>query len=160
MMANICNHIQDLNYQDYSEKGYINTFNHITPQALMTTIFSKRLSDFVADTHERRNMPELITGEFSEAQIKDLNDGAADNYLDMINNEWGQRLGKILKKEYHVNRKTMWTPEMLSNYLNDIQSYFSWSLQISFKPFRKSDEVIVRFANKINKVMEEVPLIK
>ncbi len=139
--------------EDLSGKGYLNTFNHITAQAFMTSIFSERFADFVADVHERHRMPELITGNFSEDQINDLEDGPVDNYLDMINNEWGQELGKILRKKYSINHKTYWTPALLADYLNDIQSYHSWALHIGFRPFRPSDDLVKRFATKLNKVL-------
>lgn len=141
---------------DFSEKGYINTFNHITAQAFMTSIFTERLADFMADLHELGNMPELITGKFSEDQILDIENGVVDNYLDMINNEWGQELGKLLKSKYNITRKTHWTPELLANYLNDIQGYYSWAFQIGFNPYRASDEKVMRFSSKINTVMKDV----
>jgi hypothetical protein len=142
--------------EDLSEKGYFNTFNHIMGQAFMASIFSERLADFIADVHERQTLPELITGVFSEAQLKDIDDGPVDNYVDLINNEWGQELGKLLKKKYDISRETYWTPALLANYLNDIQNYFSWAFQISFLPFSTSDEVIIRFSSKMNSVLENV----
>ena len=45
--------------KDLGEKGYLNTFNHLTAQAIMTSLFSERLADFVADVHERHNMPDF-----------------------------------------------------------------------------------------------------
>ncbi len=147
--------------EDYvSEKGYINSFNHITAQAFMTTIFSEKLADFVADTHERGHLPELITGKFSQEQIDDLEKGPVDNYVDVINNEWGQELGKRLKKKYNIDRTTYWTPQLLKDYLNDIQLYYSWAFQISFKPYKTSDRVVIRYAKKINRVMNEAALLK
>jgi hypothetical protein len=140
--------------EELSGKGYLNTFNHITAQAFMTSIFSERFADFVADVHERHRMPELITGNFSADQINDLEDGPVDNYLDMINNEWGQELGKLLREKYSITRKTYWTPALLSNYLNDIQSYHSWAFHIGFRPFRPSDDLVRRFASKLNKVLD------
>ncbi len=158
MMKNISNYPKIYSSKDFTEKGFINTFNHITPQAFMTTLFSEKLADFVADTHERRNMPTLITGKFSQLQISDMENGPVDNYLDMINNEWGQELGIFLKEKYNITRKTNWTPELLSNYLNDIQSYCSWALKIAFTPFSSSDELVVRFSSKINNLMAFAPL--
>jgi hypothetical protein len=137
---------------DLSEKGYLNTFNHITAQAFMTSIYSERLADFVADVHELYNMPELITGHFTEEQLADFENGPVDNYLDMINNELGQELGKELGKKYNINRLTYWTPALLTDYLNDIQSYHSWAFQIGFKPFKVTDELVIRFAGKINMI--------
>ena len=138
---------------DLGEKGYLNTFNHITAQALMTSLFSEKLADFVADVHELYNMPELITGKFTGDQLKNMIDGPADNYIDMINNEWGQELGKLLRAKYGITPETEWTPELLANYLNDIQSYCSWALQIGFTPFRATDKKVIQFARKMNTVL-------
>jgi hypothetical protein len=140
--------------KDLGEKGYLNTFNHITAQAFMTSVFSEEVADFVADVHELYNMPELITGTFTQDQIEDFENGPVDNYVDMINNEWGQELGKVLAGKYKISRQTVWTPVLLRNYLNDIQSYHSWTFQIGFEPFRTSDEKVIRFAKKINQVMD------
>jgi hypothetical protein len=143
------------NTRDSTEKGYINTFNHITAQAIITTCFSEELADFVADIHERDRHPELITGIFTPAQIADLEEGPVDNYVDLVNNEWGQEIGKQLKVKYGINRKTNWTPELLANYLNDIQAYYIWAFQIGFKPFRPEDKVVRVFANKMNTIMRD-----
>ncbi len=140
--------------EDLSEKGYINTFNHANSQAFMTTIFSEELADFIADTHERSNMPELISGRFTAEDLADIKNGPVDNYVDIINNEWGQELGKMLGVKYNINRETIWTAELLTNCLNDLQSYYSWVFQIGFEPFRASDDLMIRFSKKINKVME------
>jgi hypothetical protein len=141
------------NTKDSTEKGYINTFNHFTAQAITTTLFSEELADFVADIHERDRHPELITGRFTAAQIADLGGGPVDNYVDIVNNEWGQEIGKQLKVKYGINRATNWTPELLANYLNDMQVYYIWAFQIGFKPFRPEDKVVRIFANKMNAVM-------
>lgn len=142
--------------KDLSEKGYLNTFNHITAQAFMTSIFSEKLAGFVSDVHERYYTPELITGMFTEDQIADMEEGPVDNYLDMINNEWGQELGKVLREKYDISRKTHWTPELLANYLNDVQSYNTWAFQIGFKPFRATDDLVIRYSYKINKVVHDI----
>jgi len=145
---------------DLTEKGYLNSFNHITAQALMTGIFSEKLADFVADLHERSNMPEIVKGNFSQEQLEDLKKGPVDNYVDVINNEWGQELGKVLQKKYALNRTTHWTPELLTDYMNDIQSYYSWAFQISFQPFKTTDDLIIKYATKINRVMNDATLLK
>jgi len=139
--------------KDLSEKGYINTFNHIVAQAMISAIFSERMADFIADAHERRNMPSLITGEFTREQLTDIENGPADNYLDIINNEWGQEIGKQLKTKYNICRSTVWTQELLVECINDIQSYCSRVFGIGFEPFWHSDEVIIRFAEKLNVVL-------
>jgi hypothetical protein len=141
------------NTRDSTEKGYLNTFNHITAQAIVTTCFSEELADFIADIHERDRHPELITGIFTPAQIADLEEGPVDNYVDIVNNEWGQEIGKQLKVKYGINCETKWTPELLANYLNDLQIYFIGAFQIGFKPFRPEDKIVRGFANKMNIVM-------
>lgn len=140
--------------RDLGEKGYLNTFNHITAQAFMTSVFSEEVADFVADVHELYNMPELISGHFTQEQLDDFENGPVDNYVDMINNEWGQELGKVLAEKYKITQETFWTPALLRNYLNDIQSYHSWTFQIGFEPFRTTDEKVIRFAEKINQVLD------
>jgi len=157
MKNNISKEDQTLATKDeLSDKGYVNTFNHIVAQALMTTLFSEALADFVADTHERKNLPELITGDFTEKQRSDIKNGAVDNYVDIINNEWGQELGKLLKLKYNIDRKTIWDSELLANYLNELQSYFGYVFKIRFKPFTSKDEITTRFSLKINRIMDDV----
>jgi len=150
-----------INARDSTEKGYINSFNHITAQAITTSCFSEGLADFVGDSHERYFHPELITGKFPEKEVTDLAEGPVDNYVDLINNEWGMELGKNLKEKYHISQETHWTPELLANYLNDLQSYYGWAFQIGFRPFSAQDDLVIRFANKMNIVMSgTVPLGK
>jgi hypothetical protein len=146
--------------RDSTEKGYLNSFNHITAQAFITSCFSEKLADFVGDAHERYYHPDLITGKFSEEQVKDLDEGPVDNYVDVVNNEWGQELGKILKGKYGIDQSTYWSPELLANYLNDLQSYYSWAFQIGFRPVRSEDEVVIRFSNKLNVVMSKAVRIE
>lgn len=150
-----------IDLRDSTEKGYINTFNHMTSQAFITSIYSEELADFIGDSHERYFHPELITGKFPQKEILDLGEGPVDNYVDLINNEWGQELGKELKEKYHITLNTIWSPEFLTNYLNAVQSYYSWALQIGFKPFTNQDEIVIRFSNKLNLVIHSsVPLTK
>jgi hypothetical protein len=142
--------------RDSTEKGYINTFNHITAQAFITSCFSEEIADFLGDVHERYNMPQLITGEFTNTQLSDTVNNPVDNYVDLINNEWGQEIGKRLRKKFSIDMDTYWTPELLSNYLNEIQSCYRWAFQIGMDPFKPEDELVVRFSDKINKVMRGV----
>ncbi len=137
-------------HRDSTEKGYLNSFNHLTAQAFISSIFSEDIADFVADVHERKNMPELISGIFNENQLADPIDNPIDNYVDMINNEWGQELGKQLKAKYKIRPTTFWTPQLLADYLNDLQSYYSWAFEIGFSPFRADEDLILRFSKKIN----------
>ncbi|MFN8395013.1 MAG: hypothetical protein U0176_10230 [Bacteroidia bacterium] len=144
---------------DSSEKGYLNTFNHMTAQAFITTLFSEDLADLVADLHERKNMPALTTGSFTSGQLSDVNNNPVDNYVDMINNEWGQQLGHALRDEFEIQSETTWTPELLAQYLNRLQEYYEWAFRIGMMPFRVQDPLVIRFANKLNVVLQEVSRI-
>ncbi|MEL6805150.1 MAG: hypothetical protein AAFO91_15365, partial [Bacteroidota bacterium] len=86
--------------------------------------------------------------------------GVVDNLVDMLNNEWGQELGKQLAAKYQIEHATIWTPALLSNFLNDIQRYFSWAFQLPFQPFRPSDEIVQRFSQKLNFVMADQYVLK
>jgi hypothetical protein len=141
--------------RDSLEKGYINTFNHITAQAIITSFFSENLADLISDLHERMNMPELTTGKFTEAQLKDSLNNPMDNYVDIINNEIGQQLGLRLKEKYKINERTVCTPYLLADYLNDVQSYYMWSMQIGMDKFRPTDELIKKFSRKLNRILQE-----
>ncbi|TSA51857.1 MAG: hypothetical protein D4R43_00140 [Sphingobacteriales bacterium] len=144
---------ENMSEKDLGEKGYLNTFEHVTTSAMMASIFSESIADFVGDAHERSTMPELITGKFTTQEITDIDFGPVDNYLDLINNEWGQRFGKVLKEKYHINQNTLWTPKLLADFLNDLESYYSWVFKIAFNPVTPDEEIIIQFALKMNKVL-------
>ncbi|MBI1307688.1 MAG: hypothetical protein GC181_13880 [Bacteroidetes bacterium] len=146
-----------LTERDSSEKGYINTFNHVTAQAFITTFFSEEVAEFIADMHERENMPELISGLFKESQLTDPDNNPVDNYVDIINNKLGQDLGTRLKKKYQITEETIWTPKLLSDYLNDMQDFYAWSFNIGFTPYHETDELVMRFCEKIAVVSKGVP---
>ena len=138
--------------RDSSEKGFINTINHITAQSFITSIYSENIADGIADMHELKHMPELCTGKFSENQLSDTLNYPLDNYVDMINNEIGQWLGNSIKKKLKINTTTFWTPQLMKLYLNELVKYYSWSFGIGMKPFSEEDEIVIRFADKINKI--------
>ena len=139
-------------YRDSLEKGYLNTFNHVTGQALVSALYSVEMADFVGDVHELDNMRELTSGFFSEEQLNDTVNFPTDNYVDLINNEIGQLIGSELKSFYQIDHQTVWTPELLSEFMNQIQAYYAWALDIDMSPFSPNDDVIVAFANKLNVV--------
>ncbi len=147
--------VEEMTEKDLSEKGLINTFNHINGQALITSLFSESFADYVADLHERNNLNEMIKGEFTQLQIEDLENGPVDNYGDLINNEWGQELGKALKNKYNISKSTKWTTSLVADYLNSVQAYYAWAFQINFEPIKETDELIVKLAPKLNRIMFE-----
>ena len=141
--------------KDSSEKGYVNTFNHVNGQALITALFSENLADFIADVHELHYMPQLTTGHFTQEQLLDTLNYPVDNYIDLINNEIGQELGNQLRQKYQLTPTTYWSPVLLTNVLNDLQNYYMKSFHIWMKPFNQEDKLIHRYASKINVVLAQ-----
>lgn len=139
----------------FSEYGYINTYNHVVAQALITIIYSDAIADSIACYHERIRFDELI----SPVNHEELTQIHIDNYVDMVNNEIGQRLGLATSDFLMLDRNEKWDPQKLSRVLNLFQSYFSRHFQTSFEPFRPDEEEIIRFAQKINVVNDGVPIV-
>lgn len=139
----------------FSEYGYINTYNHVVAQALITIIYSDAIADSIACYHERIRSDELI----SPLKHEELSQMHIDNYVDIINNEIGQRLGLAISNFLLVNRHDEWNPQKLSKVLNLLQSYFSRHFHTSFEPFRPNQREIIRFTQKINIVNAGVPII-
>lgn len=144
------------NVRDSSEKGYINTFNHVTAQAIITSFFSEDLGDLIGDLHERQNMPEITSGRFTQKQLNDSINSPEDNYVDIINNEIGQKIGLKLRHKYKLNETTKCNEVLLASYLNDIQSYYMWALEIGMDPYRPTDDIIIKFSNKINALLKSL----
>ena len=143
------------NFRDSSEKGYINTFNHISAQALITALYDEEIADYVATVHERQNMPQLVSGLFSQTQLNDTLDFPVDNYVDIINNELGQELGKFLKTELDITESTPWTPKLTTTFLNALNDYYSASFQLSITPYTAQDPIIIRFSEKLQIIQKE-----
>lgn len=139
-----------LQQRDRGEKGYLNSFNHITAQAFITSIYDEEMADHIADVHELYNMPELVHGVFTDKQLNHPDDNPVDNYVDLINNEIGQELGKKLKEEYGISRETKWTAPLLCKYLNELQSFYSKAFRIRMLPFKEDQIIIARFVIKLN----------
>lgn len=139
--------------RDSSEKGFINTFNHVTGQAMITTLFSEETADMLSILHERKTMNELTTGQFSTEQLNDPDNNPIDNYVDMINNEWGHQIGHVLRDKYKIHANTIWTAALLTNYINDLCDYYCWSFSIRIQPFTEKDDIMIRYAQKINRIM-------
>lgn len=144
-----------LNAKDSSEKGFLNTFNHVTAQAIVTAIYSVETAHFVGNVHELHNMPELTTGLFTIEQLENPDNNPVDNYVDIINNHLGEKLGYQLGKKLGITPHTKWTPTLLAEFLNELQGYYCWSFQIGMKPFSNDDDLVIRYAEKINKVLGE-----
>ena len=138
-----------------SEKGLINTFNHILGQTFFTSIYSEGISDFIADVHERGNLKAMTNGAFTEEELDDIEFGAVDNYVDIVNNEIGQELGKSLRKKYQMHKDMIWNEALLCNYLNDVQAHFTWCLHLNFEPFKVGDPEIGIYVKKLNRLTDD-----
>ncbi|MBK6701422.1 MAG: hypothetical protein IPG55_16360 [Saprospiraceae bacterium] len=99
-------------------------------------------------------MPEITSGRFTERQLKDSINSPEDNYVDIINNEIGQKIGLALKEKYQFNSKTACNPILLTAFLNDIQRYYIYALEIGLDDFRPSDVDVIKFSNKINTMLK------
>jgi hypothetical protein len=97
-------------------------------------------------------MPQLVSGKFTDFQLNDTINFPVDNYVDIINNELGQELGKFLKYKYAINQETRWTADFTCKFLNEVQDYYAQSFDIEIKPYQKNDSLIKRFSQKIETV--------
>ena len=140
------------NFRDSLEKGYINTFNHITAQSLITALYNEEIAEYLSTVHERYAMPQLVSGLFTKEQLFDTLNFPVDNYVDIINNEIGQELGKHLKFKYGITEDTKWTAAFLCQFLNKVQAYYSNSFNVTITPFKEDDVLIVRFSNKVEAI--------
>jgi hypothetical protein len=140
------------NFRDSLEKGYINTFNHITAQSLITALYNDEIAEYLSTVHERYAMPQLVSGLFSEKQLVDTLNFPVDNYVDIINNEIGQDLGNYLKFKYQITESTEWTPAFMCQFLNEIQAYYAKSFNLTITPFKEDDPLILRFSSKIETI--------
>mgnify|MGYP004069215399 CR=1 FL=1 len=137
--------------RDSSDKGYINTFNHVTSQAIITSIFGQNKAAFIADVHERYNMPQLTSSQKIDSLMLEGQEKAViDNYVDIVNNKIGQKLGIVLGRKYKINRNSEWSPKLLTDYLNDMHQYYRLTYGIGMKPFNEQEELILLFSRKIN----------
>jgi len=140
-----------LTIRDSSERGYVNTFNHVTSQAIITSIFGQEKAAFIADVHERYNMPQLISRHQIDSLLAEGHEkGIIDNYVDIVNNKIGQQLGIYLAKKYNIHRNTNWSHQLLAEYLNDINHYYRLKFGIGMNSFSKNEELIALFSKKIN----------
>ena len=81
-------------------------------------------------------MPHLVSGKLSIIDLTDTVNYPVDNYIDIINNEIGQELGKYLKHKYNINQKTKWTADFTCKFLNEIQDYYAESFDIQIKSYK------------------------
>ncbi len=153
IMANNLAGSASLSHQN-SEKGLVNTFNHILGQAVLTIFYGASSADYVGDAHER-GQPSLMTGAITEAETMQ----AIDNYVDLINNQWGQTLGNELRQKYgnivdvgglvfdgKFNENLVNTNlANVAGFLNDVQNYVGNTFGYTGKAFSSTDEIVKQY---------------
>ncbi len=123
-----------------------NMLLHVAGQATLTTLYGRNVADLAGDIHER-GQPALITGKISATEERQ----AIDNYSDLVNNLYGQDIGKRLSEKF--SSKTAWTPALTAEFFNAIQSEIAAETGLTFKPFDEKNIKIQKFTNLLNEVM-------
>jgi RHS repeat-associated protein len=132
--------------------GLANMMLHVAGQALFTVMFGESTANLAGHIHET-GQPSLFTGKFSNND--DLK-YAIDNYADLINNQWGQKLGMDFVKNNNITSRTSWTPDLTANFFNSIQNFVGQSSGKNFNSFSANDTFIKQFSAFIN-IMSSKP---
>jgi hypothetical protein len=137
-----------------ASEGRQNMLLHVFGQAVITTLFGRAAADLAGDIHER-DMASLISGAITPAEAK----GAIDNYVDLINNVYGQQLGAQLATSVGVGvgGGTTWDPALTTEYLNAAQRWISREMGWKMSDFTVSDSVVVKFTALLNEVSGNQP---
>ena len=124
-------------------------FLHVFGQAIITTIWGRDAADFAGDIHERDQPALIVGGTFT----KKTEDQAIDNYCDMVNNIHGQAWGEQLSQSLGVDGDTVWTPEILTQYVNMMQALITGSFGWKTNYFQATHPEIVKFAATLNEAV-------
>jgi hypothetical protein len=74
----------------------------------------------------------------------------------MINNVHGQFWGELLSNTLSVDGDTVWTPVLLTVYVNELQKLVAKSMGWTMKPFEPSHPEIVKFTGTLNEVVSGI----
>jgi RHS repeat-associated protein len=130
------------------DRGLVNTFNHLGGQAIITMLYSRYSADFAGDIHER-DQPSLRTGKIKKSEVSQ----AIDNYVDLVNNSWGQKLGSKLAGNFRNNlHNGVWFDRDTSELLNEIQNYYSETFGYEFNEFTKDTPIVKQFTDLLNEL--------
>ena len=124
-----------------------NMLLHVFGQAIITTLLGRAAADLAGDIHER-DQDSLISGSISKSEERQ----AIDNYIDMVNNLYGQELGEELGAQLDADDGTDWTAELTAKYLNAVQDYFHEHKGWKFTQFKQEDTLVARFTALLNEV--------
>ena len=124
-----------------------NTYLHVSGQALITMFFGQSFANFAGHLHER-SQGSLITGQFSSQQ--DITQ-AIDNYADLINNKWGQELGKTISSKFNISKSTVWDNNLSANVLNAMQTFYNEKMGKNFSSdFKPNEKFVNDFTSFMN----------
>lgn len=138
--------------------GLTNSIRHVMGQALITFFTDAVVAKFVGDKHELKK-----DGITDGTMIKKTTEKEViDTFVDLVNNEWGRKLGNTLKKEHSKSRTNNWTTEEAAALLNSFAEYFdkSWE-NVSIEKFdlkngddRKAIESFKSYLNAVEKLIK------
>lgn len=149
MAANVTHRALRPGSTEATNEAIPNMFLHVFGQAIITTIWGRDAADFAGDIHERDQPALIVGGTFTkktEAQ-------AIDNYCDMVNNIHGQAWGEQLSKSLGVDGDTVWTPEILTQYVNMMQALITGSFGWKTNYFQPTHPELVKFAATLNEAV-------
>jgi hypothetical protein len=132
-----------------TQEAIANMFLHVFGQAIITTIWGRDAADFAGDIHERDQPALIVGGTFTSKTERQ----AIDNYCDMVNNIHGQAWGELASKSLGVDGDTVWTPELLTQYVNMLQALITGSFGWKTSYFQPSHPEIIKFTATLNEVV-------
>jgi hypothetical protein len=136
-----------------------NMFRHVVLQSIVTSIYGREVADALGDIHERQETESAITWE-GEKWRTTLNFRIADTYVDLINNIYGQELGEKLKLQFNIDRDTVWSVKLTTDYLNAILDYFSSEFEYKFDRYEPENETVIQLTDLLNQLRDEPRLFQ
>jgi hypothetical protein len=132
-----------------TQEAIPNMFLHVFGQALITTIWGRDAADFAGDIHERDQPALIVGGTFTrKTELQ-----AIDNYCDMVNNIHGQAWGELASKSLGVDGDTVWTADILTQYVNLLQALITGSFGWKTNYFQPTHPEIVKLAATLNEAV-------
>ena len=145
------------NFLKTDDRALPNTIRHILSGVVLSMFHGEDSVNFVMDIHERHKKIDngvifdidecefLRTGKFKNAEEEK---SAIDNYIDIINNQIGGKLGSKLRNKYQkiINNTNGWTLEESANFLNDFLYYLKQSLKYDYNEFKTTEEIVKKVA--------------
>jgi hypothetical protein len=80
--------------------------------------------------------------------------------VDLINNIYGQELGEKLKLQFNIDRDTVWSVKLTTDYLNAILDYFSSEFEYKFDRYEPENETVIQLTDLLNQLRDEPRLFQ